>query len=201
MLNESFRIHHGGTRDTVGVEWTAPGDDWLSCILANGRVVADAFAPGTAHRSIDVPLTESGSAVLEVHDFAPGDQPDDAPESVMVAPEPYAFPRIVFAAVPGAARYRLYHRPEGEGETRVWEGVGDPIDEYWIGLPCPVELEGDGGDGRAGRWHFLRVEAVSEYGVESACGAWAWRAYGVPAASSAAVEPGDEPGRYTFRLR
>jgi hypothetical protein len=159
----------------------------------------EAFAPGRAERAIDVPLAAGALAVIEVHDFAHDDFPD-APSAISIPPATYTRPTIRFAAVPAAARYRLYHRPEGGFETRVWEAAAS-TDADWIALECPVDLVGrSSAPGNTGGWHFFRVEAVSAYGVESLAQAWAWRAMDVPAAPRVTVTPGAEPGTWTFTV-
>jgi len=199
VLNESFRLAAGATNGTVGVAWTSPGDEWVSFLFVNGRMAVEAFTPGQAERAIDVPLAASALAVIEVHDFDPADLPED-PAASAIPPATYTRPMIRFAAVPGAARYRLYHRPEGGIETRVWEAAAS-IDADWLELECPVDLVGrPAAPGNTGGWHFFRVEAVSAYGVESLATAWAWRAMDVPAAPRVSVAPGTEPGTWTFTI-
>jgi len=199
MLNESFRLAAGATNGTVGVSWTAPGDEWVSFLFVNGRMAVEAFAPGAAERAIDVPLSAGALAVIEVHDFDHDDLPD-APSAITIPPASYTRPTIRFAAVPAAARYRLYHRPEGGIETRVWEAAAS-TDADWLELECPVDLVGrSAAPGNTGGWHFFRVEAVSAYGVESLATAWAWRAMDVPAAPRVSVASGTEPGTWTFTI-
>ena len=201
MLSESFRLVAGASSGTVGVSWTAPGDDSVSWLFVNGNLAVEAFAPGRAERGIDIPLAAGALAVIEVHDFDPADLPD-SPAAIAVPPLTYTRPLIRFAAVPGAARYRLYHRPEGGIETRVWDAAANPADGDWIALECPVDLAGrSAAPGATGNWHFFRVEAVSAYGVESRATAWAWRALDVPAAPRVTVTPGAEPGTWTFTVR
>ena len=199
MLTESFRLTAGATNGTVGVSWTAPGDDSVSWLFVDGRLAVEAFAPGTAERAIDVPLAAGALAVIEVHDFAPADLPD-APSPIAIPPATYTRPMIRFAAVPAATRYRLYHRPEGGVETRVWEAAAS-TDADWLELECPVDLVGrSSAPGNTGGWHFFRVEAVSAYGVESLAQAWAWRAMDVPAAPRVTVATGTTPGTWTFSV-
>ena len=198
MLNESFRLTAGATHGTVGVSWITPGDDSVSFVFVNGRMAVEAFAPGTAERAIDVSLAAGALAVIEVHDFDPADPPD-APSAIAIPPASYTRPTIRFAAVPAAARYRLYHRPEGGIETRVWEAAASTEDGQWLELECPVDLTGrPRAPGNTGGWHFFRVEAVSVYGVESLAQAWAWRALDVPGAPRVTVTTGAEPGTWTF---
>jgi len=200
MLNGSFRLVAGASHGTVGVTWTAPGDDWVSWLFVNGRLAVEAFAPGRDERAIDIPLAAGALAVIEVHDFDPADLPD-SPAAIAIPPLTYTRPMIRFAAVPGAARYRLYHRPEGGIETRVWEVAASPEDGDWIALVCPVDLSGrSGSPGNTGGWHFFRVEAVSAYGVESLATAWAWRALDVPPAPRVSVAAGAEPGTWTLTV-
>ena len=196
MLNDHFRLTAGATNGTVGVSWTAPGDDWVSFLFVNGRMAVEAFAPGVTERAIDVPLAAGALAVIEVHDFDPADLPE-APSAIAIPPAAYIRPMIRFAAVQGGARYRLYHRSEGGIETRVWEAAAMPEDGDWLEIECPVDLSGYASPGG---WHFFRVEAVSAYGVESLAQAWAWRALDVPSAPRVAVAPGLTPGSFTFTV-
>ena len=204
MLTESFRLAAGATNGTVGISWAAPGDEWISFVFVNGRMAVEAFTPGRAERAIDVPLAAGALvagalAVIEVHDFDSDDLPD-SPSAIAIPPTTYTRPTIRFAAVPAAARYRLYHRPEGGIETRVWEAAAS-TDDDWLELECPVDLAGrSSAPGNVGGWHFFRVEAVSAYGIESLATAWAWRAMDVPAALRVTVAPGAEPGTWTFTV-
>ena len=200
MLNESFRLAAGASHGTVGIAWTAPEPDWVSFLFVNGHPAVDEYAPGQAERAIDVPLATGELAVIEVHDFDPMDKPD-SPTPIALPPKTYTRPMIRFAAAPGAARYRLYHRAEGGIETRVWESAATPEDGDWIDLECPVDLSGrSASPGGMGGWHFFRVEAVSAYGVESLAQAWAWRALDVPAAPRVSVAPGAMPGTWSFTV-
>ena len=203
MLNENIRLVAGASHGAVGVSWTAPGDDSVSWLFVDGRMAAEAFAPGMAERAIDVPLAAGAQAVIEVHDFDPADLPD-APAAIAIPPKTYTRPLIRFAAVPGiipGGRYRLYHRPEGGAETRVWESAASPDDGEWIDLDCPIDLAGRSGvPGNTWGWHFFRVEAVSAYGVESLAQAWAWRAMDIPAAPRVTVATGTTPGTWTFSV-
>jgi hypothetical protein len=202
MLNDDFRLAAGASHGTVGVAWIAPDDDSVSFVFVNGQVAAEAFTPGRAERAIDIPLAAGALAVIEVHDFDPADVAETVPTAIAIPPLTYTRPMIRFAAVPGAARYRLYHRPEGGVETRVWEAAATPGDGDWLDLECPVDLSGrSNSPGNTGGWHFFRVEAVSAYGVESVAQAWAWRALDAPVAPRVSVAAGTEPGTWTFTVR
>lgn len=106
-------------------------------------------------------------------------------------------PVLRFSTVPGAARYCIYHRPENGEETRLAEIDAADFPGAWGEFACEENL-----DGRAiaGRWHFFRVEAVNEYGVESRRQSWAWRAMDTSPAPAVTVTRGSAPGRYNFRL-
>lgn len=202
MLNPDFRLAAGASHGTVGVAWTAPAGNSVSFVFVDGRMAVEAFTPGIAERAIDVPLAAGALAVIEVHDIGPGDVPADTPpRAITIPPTAYTRPAIHFAAVPGAARYRLYHRPEDGIESRVWEAAASPMDGEWVTLECPVDLVGQStASGGLGRWHFFRVETVSVYGVESRAKAWVWRALDVPVAPRVSVAPGAESGTYTFTM-
>ncbi len=201
MLNENFRLAVGGSAGTVGVTWTAPSDDFVSFVFVNGRLEAEGFAPGMAERGIDIPFREGQLAVIEVHDFAPDEIPNEPPAPIAIAPTAYTRPVIRFSAVPGAARYRLYHRPEDGTEARIGDLTATQGDGDWLEMECPDELLGrSSAPDHHGRWHFFRVEAVSAYGQESQAVAWAWRALDVPPAPTIAVAAGDDPGTFTFTL-
>ncbi len=201
MLNDDFRLVAGATADTVGVVWTAPADDSISFVFVDGRLEVEAFAPGRTERSIDIPWDSTGppgmAHVVEIHDFAPADVPAEPFPAVTVPPEIFTRPVLRFSTVPGAARYRIYHRPEDGEETRLAEIDAADFPGAWGEFACEEIL-----DGRviAGRWHFFRVEAVTEYGIESRRQSWAWRALDIPSAPAVTVARGSAPGRYTFRL-
>ncbi len=190
MLNASFRITPRDDR-SCDLSWTAPSAESVSWVFIDGAHVLGPFCPGAAERMVKVPLAAGSMAAVEVHDF-----PDDSvrPEPIHVAPN--TRPNLAWNAVPDAARYRIYHRRFGEtAEEIVYDRPALQGLER-CEIACPMEL-----DGKGGVWHFFRVEAVDEYGNESARQAWVYFVTdlpGVPAHLS--VADGATPGTYTFAL-
>ena len=202
MLNDSFRFVAGATSRTVGVVWTAPADDSVSFVFVNGRLEIEAFAPGHAGRCVDVPWDSTGppnnmARVVEIHDFDPADAPDKPFPALTVSPEAFTFPIIRFSTIPNAERYRLYHRPEDGEEKLAAEVMSSEFDGEWAEMPAHEIL-----DARilAGKWHFFRVEAVTEFGIESRRHSWVWRAMDTATAPTVSVTSGSAPGLYTFRV-
>ncbi len=201
MINECFRMVAGATSGTVGVVWTAPSDDHVSFVFVDGRLEVEGFTSGRAKRSIDVPWDSTGppgtAHVVEIHDFASDDVPAEPFPAVTVPPETFTRPVLRFSTVPGAARYRIYHHPENGEETRLAEIDAADFPGAWGEFACEEILDGHA---LSGRWHFFRVEAVNEYGVESRRQSWAWRAMDTSPAPAVTVARGSAPGRYTFRM-
>ncbi len=203
MLNPDFRLAAGATHGTLGVVWTAHADDAVSFVYVNGRLEAEAFAPGRAERSIDVPwhggdARPPGTArTVEIHDFDPADVPAEIQPAITVPPPAFTLPVLHFTAVADAARYRIYHRPEGGVELRLAEIDADAPAGALVTFPCVDVLDGAA---LAGRWHFFRIESVSAYGVESRRESWVWRAMDVAPPPAVTVKPGAVPGRYDFHV-
>lgn len=203
MLNESFRLAAGATRDTLGVVWTAHAANAVSFVYVNGRLEAEAFAPGRAERSIDVPWhggddrPPGAARVVEIHDFDPGAAPEEIQPAITVPPELFTLPVLRFSTVPDAARYRIYHRPAGGMETRIAELDAGNFNGPWAEYACSDALDARA---LAGRWHFFRVETVTAFGIESRRESWAWFAADTSSPPRAAIEQGSAPGLYSIRF-
>jgi hypothetical protein len=199
MLNESFRFAAGATSNTIGITWTAPADDSVSFVFVNARLEIEKFAPGRAERCIDVPWDSTGppnlARVVEIHDFAPTDVPSETFPAITVPSDAFTFPLICFSTVPGAARYRLYHRPEDGVEALAAEIEASEFTDEWAEMQAHEILDAKN---LAGKWHFFRVEAVTDFGVESRRKSWVWRAMDTSPAPAVSVTSGSSPGTYTF---
>ena len=70
----------------------------------NGRHVVGPYYAGQVARSVYIPHPSGTTVVVEIHDL-PGDTEPVDPVAVV----PNTRPDILWNAVPGAVRYRIYH--------------------------------------------------------------------------------------------
>ena len=190
MLNEAYRIT---ARDpfTSDVRWTAPAAGSVSWVFVNGTHFLGPMFFDTAERSVRIPFRPDEVMKVEIHDFD-----DDRVTAEPIEVKPNTRPLLIWNAVPEAKRFRTYHRPAGQiTETVIYDRpVMEGIERYEI--TCPVKLEGTGGV-----WHFLRVEAVDEFGNESTRKSWTYFVMDLPEAPEGLkVTEGAAPGTYNFEV-
>jgi len=184
MLNEHVNLIADGARQSL-LSWTSADAALESWVFVNGVKLygpllldtLERFVNGvklygpllldTLERSVPVPLATGECLSVEVHDMPPEEI------ATPVFETPTTTPTLQWNPLPGAQRYRLYHR---EGN--------------------PVELNGSGGV-----WHFLRVEAVDEYGNESTRRAWRCFAVEPPGLPSRIeIADGTSPGLFEITV-
>ena len=201
MLVDNFRIT---PRDDLScnLAWTSPWPDGASWVFINGKHAVGPLVTGTAERMVKISFAlgnlsavpgtaQAGVARIEIHDF-----PDDTVRPDPIQAEPNTRPLLSWNPVEEAARYRIYHRKRGDvAETVIYDKPALQGLER-CEVTCPVLL-----DGRGGVWHFLRVEAVDEYGNESTRQSWTCFVMDLPPVPERVlVTEGVVPGTYDFHL-
>jgi hypothetical protein len=190
VLNENFRIT---PRDSANCDlaWTAPTADAASWIFVNGRHVRGPLVFGRTDRMMKIPFALADVARVEIHDLPKA--------SIQAAPtyvQPNTRPTLIWNPVDEAVRYRIYHRQFGQAAEEVIYDKPAMVGLERYEIRCPLTLVG-----RHDAWHFLRVEAVDQYGNESTRQAWAYFVMDLPPAPARVViAAGSAPGLYTFTL-
>ena len=189
MLNNNYRITQLDSR-RCRLHWTAANADDVSWVFANGRKLVGPLIADAAERSVRIYFAVADVLCLEIHDI-----PQDQPPAVATQIEPDTQPLLLWASLAEAVRYRIYHRTEGTDEhciyNRLARNTGDLCQVQY-----PISLIGTGGV-----CHFLRVEAVDQYGNESTRQSWRFYATDVPEApSDLSVVEGSIPDTFTFTI-
>jgi hypothetical protein len=185
MLNENYQITAYNSHWCT-LRWTVADAALASWIILNGG--EQSYGPlltGERDRSLRIPFEADEVQALEIHDLPP----EEIAEAIFTAPN--TRPILRWNAVNDVIRYRVYHQMESSPEERIYDG-----DNTILQIRCPVELTGTGGV-----WHFLRVEAVDEYGNESTRQSWRFYAYDLPSPpATLAVTNGETPGTFTIEI-
>jgi len=189
MLNEHLTLTPDGSRRAT-LSWTAVDASLQSWVFVNGTKLYGPLFLETAERSVPVPLPAGECRAIEVHDLPSG------AVATPVFETPTSRPAIQWNPVPQAQRYRLYHR-EGSGPERcLLDRPASAFRGTPIRIDSPVEFAGVGGV-----WHFLRVEAVDQYGNESTRLVWRWFAVAPPRSPSRIdVAEGSAPGLFRITV-
>lgn len=189
MLNEHANLIADGARRSL-LSWTVADAALESWVFVNGVKLYGPLYLDTVERSVPVPLPGGECLAIEVHDSAPGGV------ATPVFEMPTTRPVIQWNPLATAERYRLYHR-EGNGIERcVLDRRASDFRGLPIAIELPIELNGVGGV-----WHFLRVEAVDEFGNESTRLAWRCFAMEPPKLPSAVqIADGTSPGLFTITI-
>lgn len=191
MLIDTLHLTPAGP-GRVRVTWPTSHSAWPAWLFIDGRLAAGPIvdAAGLTERSVSIGWLEGETHVVEVHEL-----PSLDIVAASIYPEPTTSPGVSWNSRPEAERYRRYHRETPDGEdTLVYDGPAVP-DEFGLCHFKRLTL-----DGRGGRWHFFRVEAVDIYGHESARLSWVYRAVEPPDAPSLTIVAGSTTGRYTLTL-
>jgi len=191
MINRTFRIT---PRNSLwcDLHWQVADSSVVSWIIINGgeKVFGPLFMD-TQQRSIGIPFAVDDVLAIEIHDL-PIEQ---IAEPIHVLPN--TRPILRWNPVEAAVRYRIYHQSGQAAETRIYDGLANITETR-----CPIELTGSHGDGEyGGVWHFLRVEAVDQFGNESTRQSWRFYACDLPSPPTMlTVTDGDSPGTFTFEI-
>ena len=189
MLNGHTNLIADGARHSL-LSWTVEDPALESWVFVNGVKLYGPLLLETLGRSVPVPLRADNCLTVEVHDMPPEGIATPVFETTTTTPV------IQWNPLPGAQRYRLYHW-EGSGtERRVFDRPSTDYRGTPISIDAPLEMNGLGGV-----WHFLRVEAVDEYGNESTRRAWRFFAQELPRLPSRIeIAAGASPGLFTITV-
>ncbi|MBT4816247.1 MAG: hypothetical protein HON70_11140 [Lentisphaerae bacterium] len=189
MLNEHTNLIADGARHSL-LAWTVEDPALENWVFVNGVKLYGPLLLDTLERSVPVPLRADECLAVEVHDVSPEGIATPVFETLTTTPE------IQWNPLPGAQRYRLYHREGSGAERRVFDRPATDYRGTPIRIDAPVELNGVGGV-----WHFLRVEAVDDYGNESTRRAWRFFAQEPPRLPSRIeIADGASPGLFTITV-
>jgi hypothetical protein len=177
----------------ASISWPTTDGDWPAWVYLDGDTrIGPLFGDASdTERSVIVPWPTTETHVVEVQELP---SIDIMPAPLTIAPT--TRPTISWTAHPTAERYRIYHRATPTGtDTELYDGQV-VADELGIcRLTCPIEL-----DGRGGLYHFLRVEAVDNYGNESTRLSWVYWAAEPDDQATLAVAAGSGAGLYDITL-
>ncbi len=188
-MNESYRLTPKDSAESW-VSWDAPSAHWVSWVFVNGKHVVGPFYAGEVSRSVRIPHPAGGTVAVEIHDV-----PSDSESVDPVAVVPNTRPDLIWNAVEGAVRYRIYHRVKGGVETKIHDQAAEEgVDRYRIS--CPIQLTGKGGV-----WHFFRIEAVDNYANESTRDAWTYFVFDLPEVpETLVITDGSTSGLFDFDI-
>ena len=144
MLNEHLTLTPDGSRRAT-LSWTAPDAALESWVFVDGAKLYGPLFLETTERSVPVALPAGACRAIEVHDLPAGGI------AAPVFETPTTRPEIQWNPLPGAERYRLYHR-EGSGPERcLLDRPASAFRGTPIRIDSPVEFAGVGGVWEIGR--------------------------------------------------
>jgi hypothetical protein len=173
----------------VTVSWTSQEASYWSWVFVNGQFSLGPFMAETRDRAISIRFPVGTTAVIEVHDFSD----DTVPQSINEPP--LTRPTIQWNSVPTATMYRIYHTIFDTGTLESMIAEVPPYMER-MSIECPIQLEG-----RGGRWHSFRIEAVDQYGNESVGEVIPYHAADLPRPPRLAISRDTESGLLSFRIQ
>jgi hypothetical protein len=162
------------------ISWTTANPEWYAWVFIDGTTTIGPLfgAAGETSRSVQVAWLTGESHVIEIQELP---SLDLLAEPLTISPSTQ--PIITWTASEDAETYRLYWRDDPDGDdTLLYDGQVTADDRGICRLTCPTVL-----DGKGGKHHFFRVEAVDVYGNESTRASWTYWA----------AEP-DDPGMITL---
>jgi hypothetical protein len=189
MLVENVLIRPQGMRE-VSISWTSPTKDARSFVFINSKLVVSSYRAETINRSIVLPVPTDKTYKIEVHDFT-----DDEVIPHSFEESPLVQPLISWNPVENAVAYKIYHTIFDTGSI---ESLLVTIPARLTGrmeMECPVKLEG-----KNGRWHYFRVEAVDQYGNESVNEIVPFFAADSPTIPNLTISRNIETGLFSFRI-
>ena len=189
MFVDNILIRPQGQRQAV-LSWTSEDENATSWVFVNGRFAFGPYMAETKERSVALSVPLEGTFKIEVYDST---DTDDVPAS-MEEP-PFVEPLIAWNKVEAAVCYRIYHTifDTGSIESKLIEIPAMSMDR--IEINCPRQLEG-----RGGRWHSFRVEAVDQFGNESENHRLAYFAADLPMPPQLSISRNIETGLFNFRV-
>lgn len=174
----------------VTISWTSESPEVLSWIFINGVFSVGPFMAETTDRAVTLPVPTNKTFVVEVHDFG---EVETVPAAI--EQKPLIQPQISWNCVETAAAYRIYHTIFDTGSIESLLLQVPPMGLDRMEIDCPTTLEG-----RGGRWHSFRVEAVDQFGNESQNEVVAHLAADLPHIPNLSISRNVESGSLTFRI-
>jgi hypothetical protein len=189
MLVEKVLIRPQGTRE-ISISWTSETENTRSFVFINSKLVVGSYRAETINRSIVLPVPTDKTYKIEVHDVTDDEViPNSIEEPVQVQP------LISWNAVENVVTYKIYHTIFDTGSI---ESLLVTIPARLTGrieINCPVKLEG-----KNGRWHYFRIEAVDQYGNESVNEIVPYFAADLPPTPELIISRDTKTGLLSFRI-
>jgi hypothetical protein len=189
MLVDNVLVRPQGINQIV-VSWTSNEDKAISWVFLNGQLAFGPFMAEAGERSVELTVPQGATCKIDVHDFIGSEEIPASMEQ-----RPLVQPTIAWNKVEAAVLYRIYHTifDTGTIESKLIDIPVTPMTR--IEIDCPVKLEGKGG-----RWHSFRVEAVDQFGNESLNEVVPHFAVDLPPPPECTVSRDTETGLLTFRI-
>ncbi|GHT23199.1 hypothetical protein FACS189419_06830 [Planctomycetales bacterium] len=189
MLIENVLIRPHGLQE-VSLSWTSESADSRSYIFINGSLVVSGFMAGTKERSATLPVPHDSTFRIEIHEFTDENVSPNSTEEL-----PQVRPQVAWNSVDEAQSYKVYHTIFDTGEIESLLATVPAIATERIEINCPVKLEGKGG-----RWHSFRVEAVDQFGNESVSEVIPYFAVDLPPPPKLVISRDTQTGLLSFRV-
>jgi hypothetical protein len=174
----------------VSLSWASESADSRSSIFINGSLVISGFMAGTKERSATLPVPSNSTLKIEIHEFTDENEfPNSTEEPPLVRPQ------IAWNSVDAAQSYKVYHTIFDTGEIETLLATVPAIAMERIEINCPVKLEG-----KNGRWHSFRIEAVDQFGNESVSEIIPHFAVDLPPPPKLAIARDTDTGLLSFRI-
>ncbi|MDR1493994.1 MAG: hypothetical protein LBT05_14930 [Planctomycetaceae bacterium] len=156
MLVDKILVRPQGQNE-ISISWTSETAAMKSWIFLNGLFLVGPFMAEQKERSATLPVATSSTFKLEIHDFI-----DDEIVPQSIEQTPLVRPQIAWNEVNNAVSYKIYHTifDAGSIESLLTQVPSRSVPR--MEMDCPARLEG-----KNGRWHSFRVEAVDQFGNES----------------------------------
>jgi hypothetical protein len=190
MLVENVSIRPLNEQEVL-VSWTSEEASYWSWVFVNGLFSLGPFMAESKDRAVSIRFPVGTTAVIEVHDSFGID--DTVPQAVNETP--LVKPTIQWNTVPTAIMYRIYHTIFDAGTLESMIAEIPPYMER-MSIECPIQLEG-----RGGRWHSFRIEAVDQYGNESVGDVIPHHAADLPRPPQLAISRDTQSGLLSFRIQ
>ena len=188
MLVENVVIRPHNEQE-VSVSWTSEDASYWSWIFVNGQLSIGPFMAEARDRVISIKFPAGTTAIIEIHDFSDETVPQSINEPPLIRPT------IQWNAVPTAVMYRIYHTIFDTGTLESMIAEIPPYMER-MSIECPIQLEG-----RGGRWHSFRIEAVDQFGNESLGDVIPHHAADLPKPPKLVIARDTQSGLLSFRIQ
>jgi hypothetical protein len=189
MLVENVLIRPHGLQE-VSLSWTSESADSRSSIFINGSLAVSGFMAGTKERNATLPVPSNSTFRIEIHEFTDENEFSNSTEEL-----PLVRPQIAWNSVDSATSYKVYHTIFDTGEIESLLATVPAIAMERIEINCPVKLEG-----KNGRWHSFRVEAVNQFGNESVSEIIPHFAVDLPPPPKLVITRDTQTGLLSFRI-